>query len=1066
MSPLWLSKHQSRLPAAIIVLAELTADLEEASLRDNALKAEVTAIKAFIGGANYKTKVVVMLVGGGPIASDEIDDRLSILRRSATLDGKSLYFLPHGATTVQVDELVGRVMSFLHPTCVEYYRDLSKHARRKRSRSKTPLPTVTPPGGGPQALSATGWTVRYELKLAVLAEFRQELDAASQNYESAYQTLFSSELLEYSYAGPARVTEARSLADIIAFRHIRCHLWNGYSTAAVRTWRTHFQLMGGLLEQPGGSSSIEHIVWQSNWTRSMAELLNRTGLSSAADKLERGLQVLTPFQPADKTITTGERIAPWDHLHHEGYWLVNAYTLMSTANKLSIRDRKQSPEARVDVDDEQRNLISQATDRFTALEQPCMADYLQLRQASDLMHSLDHDDILQGLKELWERPLYRESGWWSLLGSVGATILGYAQELESADVPVNVRWEMMNLAFGEPFGDGLTDAIGTSSPSALELAFDTSQTPSPIGAALAFAAAEICAGELIEAQVVLRSRFGSSRQSFSISELRIVFEGSLKPVRIAGDTAEGGVAEAETGKVEICDVVLYENVAGGISGNKRTSAGSIASLTGQTALTMHTHQVRILRLRLTPTEAGDVRVASITIDIKDHLSTATFITPDAHNADHEWWDCRGQQPVRRRLGRSRNAATLLVTPKAPKLALIIPGLRPQYYTHEDVTLKILVSNQEGESITGTIDSSLTKLSSAADEFNQVPTEQDSVDLAGDPSQLRPRLPQHRIESLGTSEDDTLDLQLHKLGAGSFELVATARYQVLSQPETSIVKTLTSRITVIRPFEANYDFHARLDHKEWPDFFSVPQAGAAGHASGLRQLLSVATKLCSFASEPLFITCMSLVVEETEGGIVCQIVDNEKKDVAQTINPGEFLDSNFELTVQKLRLGDKDPANIDLRVDVMFHRQDSTENISTRLEVPQLFLPMAEPRVLLTNHTRTDHDIIPGLCELVLTIENPSMHYLTFNVGLESSDEFAFSGARASAMSLTPISRHQVPYRILSRRSGAWVQVNFTVVDTYFGKALRVQPASEGVKVDQKGNVFVWISDGVNEQDVE
>ena len=65
----------------------------------------------------------------------------------------------------------------------EYYSSHFKRNRRKRSRlpsnpNQIPYPLPTPPSAGTKPLSALGWTVRYDYKAGVFAEFRGELEAA------------------------------------------------------------------------------------------------------------------------------------------------------------------------------------------------------------------------------------------------------------------------------------------------------------------------------------------------------------------------------------------------------------------------------------------------------------------------------------------------------------------------------------------------------------------------------------------------------------------------------------------------------------------------------------------------------------------------------------------------------------------------------------------------------------------------------------------------------------------------------------------------------------------------
>ena len=83
-----------------------------------------------------------------------------------------------------------------------------------------------------------------------------------------------------------------------------------------------------------------------------------------------------------------------------------------------------------------------------------------------------------------------------------------------------------------------------------------------------------------------------------------------------------------------------------------------------------------------------------------------------------------------------------------------------------------------------------------------------------------------------------------------------------------------------------------------------------------------------------------------------------------------------------------------------------------------------------------------------------MHYLTFALTMEASEDFAFSGPKARNVSLPPVSREAVGWNILPVRRGLWLRPGLTAVDTYFNKKLKVLPG-EGAVVGKEGHVMVW-----------
>lgn len=284
MTHYWLAKHQYQLPSALLAFFTLTGDPNTSSLLDNKIKSEISNLRSVLASTNYKTRLVIVLVADHPTDDADIEDRLSMIRKSVNLDLKSLYFLPFNASQVEVTEFVRSILASLYPSCIEYYRDLSKHARRKRSRSTTPQPTVTPVTA--HLLPSLGWNVRYEFKLGVFAEFRQEMDAACRNYESAYENLFTPEMIDTIHAWSPRFNEARLLADIIAIRILRCLLWSGQTTNAVRTWTAHRDRVSDLVDRRGkGTETYAWEAWQTLWSKTMAELIARSDQASLGVKL-------------------------------------------------------------------------------------------------------------------------------------------------------------------------------------------------------------------------------------------------------------------------------------------------------------------------------------------------------------------------------------------------------------------------------------------------------------------------------------------------------------------------------------------------------------------------------------------------------------------------------------------------------------------------------------------------------------------------------------------------------------------------------------------------------------
>lgn len=282
-----------------------------------------------------------------------------------------------------------------------------------------------------------------------------------------------------------------------------------------------------------------------------------------------------------------------------------------------------------------------------------------------------------------------------------------------------------------------------------------------------------------------------------------------------------------------------------------------------------------------------------------------------------------------------------------------------------------------------------------------------------------------------------------------------------------MKSLTVDVGIIRPFEANYEFLPRLNREPWPSFFEVPETEPeSSTVLGLKHQYAVTANLYSFATVPIVIEAILLTASKIVGGAICStstgIVYKEgdvaKSDtdnvISSTVHPDQTEKFGFDLSVQKHVLGDRNTVGIELALQIGWRREDSNEVNTTVLEVPKLVAAMAEPRVMLTVSPAYKGDL--RIYKLDFMLENPSMHFLTFNISMDTSEHFAFSGPKSAVVSLVPMSRNTVTYRVMPNTEDAWIGVNLNVVDAYFGQTLKILPGGEGVKADKKGNVSIKV----------
>ncbi|KEF52692.1 uncharacterized protein A1O9_11109 [Exophiala aquamarina CBS 119918] len=1103
-SPLWILKHQSRLPCAFISFFSLASDPNSSSLEDNKVKSEISSARSVITSTNYRTRLVVVLIGDGHINPSELDDRFSNIRRSSGLDSKSIYFIPFNASPVEVKEFVNTVLSSIHASCVDYYRDLSKHARRKRSRNVVPQPTVQP--GSAHVLSLPGWNVRYEFKLGVFAEFRQEMDAACRNYETAYEGIFGAEIMHAIPVWSPRFNEARLLADIIALRTLRCLLWTDQGSTAVKSWITHRERMKDLVNRrTKGTENYAWEAWLSMWATAMADLISRSQYPLLSARISDSSDLLPVFAVLEKSLVSTERAIPWELLHHEGYWLeiarkatvarrtwvqqlpeeerqppgrspagVAASKSQSYNTYLALEPYREYPLDGSQGYDYQGAItatLTSAIEHFAKRGQLRKTEILKLEMALESLGTQSWKDAVTILQPLWSSVSWRAGGWWTLLQHIGWAMHDCAVHLQDSELSIQLLWELSSNVFeqkgGLNYNLGGPDSIPSSDGQVASVSINMDEALSPLVPRFAFSSHNVSVGTPLTCQLSLEARMGAEMPPIPLGEIKVVFEGALKPIYLVSQPS--APPPSVSSQVELFAIVLQDSSKLSSPASKRSSTGLVASEIAYADLTIHSGQTRIFQFEVTPREAGELSVASITLILNRTNMRLAATTSSFEHSTTNWWEMKGGAPILRSLGQESNAYNCIdVQPKPPKLQIHAPGLRKAYYVNETIHVEFELLNEESEDASVMVEARMISPIAGAAKAKWTYSEVDDKSLHESVNGVI-MLKSQDLGTIKPGHSEKVSLLVNEtIVAVDHELEIVAKYRLANEPETISVKSLTVDIGVIRPFEANYEFLPRLSREPWPSFFEAPPTDIdpSTTALGLKHQYTVTANLYSFAAEPLVIEAILLTASKIVGGAVCftstGIVHPEGNAtetstdniISSKIDPDQTEKFDFDLSIQKLVLGDRNIVGIDLALQIGWRREDSNEVNTTVLEVPKLTAPMAEPRVMLTVSPLPQEDL--HIYRLDFMLENPSMHFLTFNISMDTSEKFAFSGPKSSVLSLVPMSRNTVSYRIMPSTEDAWIGVNLNVVDAYFGQTLKILPGGDGVKVDKKGNVFIKV----------
>ena len=1075
MNPVWIAKYQYVVPAVFISFFTVTSDPNTDSLRDNQLKTEIATIRNSLEDSKYRSRYCVVLVGDESVVNGpELEERVINIRRAARLEEKCVFFVDAKAQTSELFDFASRVINTMHPQALEFYRDLTRHARRKRDKGGNPI----------QNISRLGWLARYEYKLGVFAEFRAEADVAARHYNTAMMAFFDGQgPFENTSSWSPRWNEARLWADTTFIRLIRAQLAIGLPTAAVRNWTRHRDRTRDLLRRKAkGTDNYGYSTWEARWSEIMGDLTRpSSGLfeESLEDNAEHDeKRAVRVFAKVERLLLqeqqTPPAMVPWQLLHHAGYWLLKSIALtkrrLEYALEIPEDDRVapgQSPastvarrseaydtylafephsegEASEHKKGDQRTQLTTKLGRaaadFEAYQQYRFADVHRLELCQQLMQAMCWGEAMAILTPLWQRTRWRADQWRSLLEQLSAALHQCAIELSNSAMRLATLWELSSSAL-KPV-DGIEYNIPACLKSIAEdtqeqqtFKIDAATSLSCLKVSFAFGSDPAYVGIPLSAQLVVEYEAHHKCSPLIINSIVVDFDASLprfgiKHVEIAPSASQDGERNS------VINSVAFEE-------NANTSSHPVM---GQTDLRFEPGQIKAFDVLLTPEEAGKCSVGTAVALIGQDNAVIEHISPLSVDKIAERWllPSKSIGTPRDRAQVASARSSIVVQPRPPRMDVDFIGLRNIYYTDEDIQLELDIINEEEEQadveleVQALSDSDLVPTLRWRDPEASGPESTDVPSLHTNIGKL----------SCGQSTSRHLGIESSK---SSRDMVVEARlsYTLPSSAGRKIVKAVNVDVVVIRPFEATQQLLPDYHNEAWPNYFEIADedaldADAGGKSDASGTLTGITTKwqynlrITSFATDTLVIENVwpTIAPLKSKARIIADRQEDETA-AAELISNGQHTLS-FTLTAQKRTMDEHRPIISIPAVKISWRRLDGSVDdiVETILELPKLSIGSSEPRVL-ARQLPNDHDGRTVALEYV--IENPSLHFLTFNVVVEPSEDFAFSGSKSSSLQLTPLSRHGIKYVFMPFAQGAPIKPMVKVTDVYFNKVLNVIP---------------------------
>ncbi|CAJ0760342.1 3355_t:CDS:10 [Entrophospora sp. SA101] len=443
---LWVRRHREILPCVVVGFYDLCKQ-DEGQLgfnenpekeRDHALAIEINEKRKSLIDRGIKFAAVIVIKT--PF------ERLNYIRKVSGLYVRNCFFVLYPSSYDELQNFVINLQKSLYEHGLNYYREHSKRIKRKRATSSFSISSpgynqqqlIDYPLSAPTPLGTQGWMIRYDYKLAVFAEFRQELDAALNYYESAYNLLtdlFSPESV-ISPGAPGltirskRWEEARILTDCINVKICKISILMDSPLGALAQLNKHVKTFKQICNKLGigEDDTFEYWSWLSKQYRVFGEIIEvatRSGfIIQDASKLSHSISA--PSLSADYRYSLSSNnnpnfgVNPTMVLQHPGfyYYLAAKYNSIKRQKFLDI---EKSIHEGIDV-------VAKIPDSILEAER-----------------MLDHSGFFERIAKT-----YRKEGWHTILESILQLSLRCAKVLEfimDEQKRTEIQNELTNIIF-------------------------------------------------------------------------------------------------------------------------------------------------------------------------------------------------------------------------------------------------------------------------------------------------------------------------------------------------------------------------------------------------------------------------------------------------------------------------------------------------------------------------------------------------------------------------------------------------------------------------------------------
>lgn len=633
----WVQKYLYLLPSTVVSVHSLQ-DIKS----DDEFCSEIVALKTFLTGRGIK---LIVIITADDVPEDSTSDQILYLRRTTGLATRtSLFYLPQ-SLDVEKDTLVESVCQLAYNNALDFMVSAMKRIKRKMGRPRPPQSDLSSEDILP--LPSIGWEIRYNFKLATLAELRQDTQTAMSTYESAYDA--SLELLEVlSSAGdlsdqPELWKQARLILDVVAYKILKLCLYMQLPNVAYRKFNIHLDSVTKIIEQKGYSSQgYAHVNWLATQYRLLAGLVGAAGTAAV---------------PKSKAVAPGHQDngPPGALLPRSGFLYLSSVDLIESLPDIADGGDPYFSELR-DFEQTVKDSLEAALNDFSAdLKQTRVIEYVMYRLAELHHNQGDHKGALSLFKRAADS--YRRDGWKILLLPVLKCITDTAAEVGNAGDYLLARLEYLSLG-----GDAKALA---KAPEVVSDPIDITSLGHTrlFEAEFVFESPDIFIGTETRSQLTI---IPLSTCDLTLNYIKLEVTGRFDPIIIEHD-AEGDVST-------FCVV---------------------SSKADKTNLVFSKNKPRIFELKYVAHQLGEVAFKRLEVEVADdnfkYRSPVNVRTPQL-GSTVSWFTKNGQMHLRR-----NEPLKTRISPR-PSRVVITNDASSTVIAGEIVTINFTATNEEDEQI--------------------------------------------------------------------------------------------------------------------------------------------------------------------------------------------------------------------------------------------------------------------------------------------------------------------------------------------------------------------------------